>query len=110
MTFVVVCDVLCVWNNAWVGVVNVCGGIEGYCVCQCVVVTCGQSGAAGWRLVAFGVCGLCVIWSVEVDDGCVCVWRCVSVILLGNGAAAILGVVVLKVCDAGDGVVVLVDV
>ena len=69
---------------------------------------CGLSDASEQQLVAFSVCVVSVIWSVEVVDGCV--WRCVSVMLLRKCAAAILGVAVLIVCDAEDGVVVLVVV
>ena len=69
---------------------------------------CGLNDASERQLVAFSVCVVSVIWSVEVVDGCV--WRCVSVMLLRKCAAAILGVAVLIVCDAEDGVVVLVVV
>ena len=65
---------------------------------------CGLNDVSEPQLVAFFLCVVSVIWSVEVVDGCV--WRCVIVMLLRKCAAAILGVAVLIVCDAEDGVVV----
>ena len=58
---------------------------------------CGLSDASERRLVAFCVCVVSVIWSVEVVYGCV--WHCVSVMLLWKCAAAVLGVAVPIVCD-----------
>ena len=69
---------------------------------------CGLNDVSEPQLVAFFLCVVSVIWSVEVVDGCV--WRCVSVMLLRKCAAAILGVAVLIVYEAEDGVVVLVVV
>ena len=65
---------------------------------------CGLNDVSVQQLVAFSVCVVSVIWSVEVVDGWV--WRCVSVMLLRKCAAAVLGVAVLIVCDVEDGVVV----
>ena len=65
---------------------------------------CGLNDVSEPQLVAFSVCVVSVIWSVEVVYGCV--WRYVSVMLLWKCAAAVLGVAVPIVCDVVVGVVV----
>ena len=64
---------------------------------------CGLNDVSGPQLVAFVLCVLSVIWSVEVVVyGCV--WQCVM--LLWKCAAAVLGVAVPIVCDVVVDVVV----
>ena len=65
---------------------------------------CGLNDVSEPQLVAFSVCVVSVIWSVEVVYGCV--WCCVSVMLLWKCAAAVLGVAVPIVCDVVVDVVV----
>ena len=65
---------------------------------------CGLNDVSEPQLVAFFLCVVSVIWSVEVVCGCV--WHCVSVMLLWKCAAAVLGLAVPIVCDVVVDVVV----